>query len=71
MAKIIAIQSFGGRSANIGITAYPSMALGQTYDVNTTVATDLINKGFAIDYATALTNPKCPKIIRTRPIVIN
>lgn len=62
MTKIIAIQSTGGR---------PSLALGQTYEVTTTLATDLINKGFAIDYATALTNPECPKIIRTRPTVIN
>ncbi|WP_458106291.1 hypothetical protein [Bacillus sp. PK5-004] len=71
MAKIIAIQSIGGTSANFGIPAYPSLALGQTYEVATALATDLINKGFAIDYTTALTNPKCPKIIRTGPIVIN
>ncbi|KJR69828.1 hypothetical protein [Bacillus velezensis] len=51
MAKIIAIQSIGGRSANFGIPAYPRLALGQTYEVATALATDLINKGFAIYYS--------------------
>ncbi|MGX5541510.1 hypothetical protein ACWKTJ_27430 [Bacillus wiedmannii] len=47
-----------------------SLAYGQTYELESTLAAQFISNGFVIDYDTALTNPKCPPIIRTKAIRI-
>ncbi|MGG5736682.1 hypothetical protein [Bacillus cereus group sp. IBL03679] len=72
--KVIAIKSFSvlGISGGWGVSPRPSFATsyGQTYELESTLATGFITDGFAIDYATALSNPKCPSIIRTKAIRI-
>ncbi len=66
--KIIAVKSvsFGFQVGE------PSggLAYGQTYEIESTTATGLIASGFAIDYDTALSNAKCPTIIRTETMRI-
>lgn len=61
--KIISIKSvafdFGLGKPNGGLS------YGQTYELDTVYADKLIADGAVIDYATALTNSKCPTIIRT------
>ncbi|MFJ6030577.1 hypothetical protein ACIQFL_09165 [Bacillus toyonensis] len=70
--KIIVIKAFSvaGTSGGGGTPAVPSFATsyGQTYELESTLATGFITDGLAIDYATALTNPQCPTIIRTKAI---
>ncbi|MED3681823.1 hypothetical protein [Bacillus thuringiensis] len=66
--KIIAIKSVSYAQPYGGPQA--SLAYGQTYELESTLATEFITDGFAIDYATALSNPKCPPIIRTKAIRI-
>ena len=61
MKKIIAIKSFVG---------YMSASVGQTYELSTFFADRLIADGLAIEFATALSNPKCPPIIKTEAIRI-
>ncbi|MGE7887827.1 hypothetical protein ACQKN7_10700 [Bacillus cereus] len=46
------------------------LAYGQTYELESTLAAQFISNGHAIDYATALSNSKCPAIIRTKAIRI-
>ncbi|MEH7668957.1 hypothetical protein V7419_19740 [Bacillus sp. JJ689] len=62
--KIIAIKTIvfdsGGMHPIRG-----SLAYGQTYELESILAIGFITDGFAIDYDTALSNPKCPTIIRT------
>ncbi|SDZ85667.1 hypothetical protein [Bacillus nitratireducens] len=66
--KVIAIKSvvygqpYGGPNG--------SLAYSQTYEIESTIAAQLISNGYVIDYATALSNSKCPSIIRTNPIRI-
>ncbi|OSM14679.1 hypothetical protein BTH38_04590 [Bacillus toyonensis] len=66
--KVIAIKSvsFG----NPWNQPCGSLAHGQTYELESTFAAQFISNGFVIDYATALSNPKCPSIIRTKTIRI-
>lgn len=70
--KIIAIKSVSAGGSWWTNPPVPSMslAIGQTYEIQSTLTTELISNGHAIDYATALTNPKCPSIIRTKAIRI-
>lgn len=72
--KIIAIKSFSalGVGENSGVPPRPSVSAsyGQTYELESVLATEFITDGYAIDYATALSNPKCPPIIRIKAIRI-
>ncbi|HHK5536340.1 TPA: hypothetical protein ACQUHH_004861 [Bacillus mobilis] len=66
--KVIAIKSasFG----NPWSQPCGSLAYGQTYELESTFAAQFISNGFVIDYDTALSNAKCPPIIRTKTIRI-
>ncbi|MCU5578881.1 hypothetical protein OCF65_00065 [Bacillus toyonensis] len=62
--KSVAVDTGGASSMRFGL------AYGQTYELDTPVADKLITDGAVIDYATALTNSKCPTIIRTEAMRI-
>lgn len=70
--KIIATKSVSIASSGWMATYKPpySLAYGQAYEIESTTATESITNGYAIDYATALSNPKCPPIIRIKAIRI-
>lgn len=70
--KIIAIKSVSVASEGWMTTYVPpfSLAYQQSYEIEKTKADKLIADGYAIDYATALSNPKCPPIIRIKAIRI-
>ncbi|MCU4898086.1 hypothetical protein OB968_02765 [Bacillus cereus] len=70
--KVIAIKSFSTNHDPWAKLVTPSagFSIGQTYEIESTIATNFISSELVIDYATALTNPKCPPIIRTKTIRI-
>ncbi|MDM5038902.1 hypothetical protein [Bacillus sp. OR-18] len=72
--KIIAIKSASfthtGNTWDGSYRPPMNLAYQQSYEIEKTRANELIANGLAIDYATALTNPKCPPIIRTKAIRI-
>lgn len=70
--KIIAIKSFSMNSDSWKKPPIPSVGFsyGQAYELESTLATQFITSGHVIDYDTALSNPKCPPIIRTKAIRI-
>ncbi|MDA1678656.1 hypothetical protein [Bacillus cereus group sp. TH152-1LC] len=70
--KIIAIKTFSINGTGWTIPPMPSLgaSYGQTYELESAVADKLITDGYVIDYATALSNPKCPPILRTKAIRI-
>ncbi|HDR4366787.1 TPA: hypothetical protein ACKU3G_002799 [Bacillus cereus] len=67
--KVIAIKSFSFVGTYSGDPS-GGLAYGQTYEINSTLATQFISSGHVIDYDTALSNAKCPPIIRTKAIRI-
>ncbi|EPZ0458719.1 hypothetical protein [Bacillus sp. CD3-5] len=70
--KVIAIKSFSINSDPYAKPPTPSagFSIGQTYEIESTKAINFISSGHVIDYDTALSNAKCPPIIRTKAIRI-